>query len=122
MMSNAAIAYGYAINTLENRLKAHICELCGATDGKFYEVHHINKLKNLKGKKKWELAMIAKKRKTLIVCRKCHRSVIHKKDFFERAVTEPYTLRGVRTVPGEVCADLPQQCGKAALSYSTTSS
>lgn len=28
--------------------------------------------------------------------------------FFERAVTEPYTLRGVRTVPGEVCANLPQ--------------
>lgn len=78
-ISNAAIAYGYAVNTLENRLKAHTCELCGATDGKFYEVHHINKLKNLKGKKKWELAMIAKKRKTLIVCRKCHRSVIHKK-------------------------------------------
>lgn len=78
-ISNAAIAYGYAVNTLENRLKAHTCELCGATDGKFYEVHHISKLKNLKGKKKWELAMIAKKRKTLIVCRKCHRSVIHKK-------------------------------------------
>ena len=77
-VSNAAIAYGYAVNTLENRLKAHTCELCGTTDSKFYEVHHVNKLKNLKGKEKWELAMIAKKRKTLIVCRSCHRSVIHK--------------------------------------------
>ena len=78
-MSNAAIAYGYAVNTLENRLKAHICELCGTTDSKFYEVHHINKLKNLKGKERWEQAMIAKRRKTLIVCRNCHKSVIHKK-------------------------------------------
>jgi len=78
VISNAAIAYGYAVNTLENRLKAHTCELCGTTDSKFYEVHHVNKLKNLKGKEKWELAMIAKKRKTLIVCRSCHRSVIHK--------------------------------------------
>lgn len=78
MISNAAIVYGYAFNTLENRLKAHTCELCGTTDSKFYEVHHVNKLKNLKGKEKWELAMIAKKRKTLIVCRSCHRRVIHK--------------------------------------------
>ena len=38
----------------------------------------------------------------------------------EQAVTEPYTLRGVRTVPGEGGADLPQQCGKAVLPYSTT--
>lgn len=78
-ISNAAVVYGYAINTIENRLKAHICELCGSTDSKHYEVHHINKLKNLKGKENWELAMIAKKRKTLIVCRHCHRSVIHKR-------------------------------------------
>ena len=38
----------------------------------------------------------------------------------ERAVTEPYTLRGVRTVPGEGGANLPQQCDKAVLPYSTT--
>ena len=76
---NAAVVYGYAKNTLENRLKAHICELCGTTESDTYEVHHVNKLKNLKGKEKWEIAMIAKKRKTLIVCKNCHRSVIHKK-------------------------------------------
>lgn len=78
VISNAAIVYGYAVNTLENRLKAHICELCGATDSQFYEIHHVNKLKNLKGKEHWERVMIAKKRKTLVVCRHCHRSVIHK--------------------------------------------
>ena len=37
-----------------------------------YEVHHVNKLKNLKGKQAWEVAMIAKRRKTLVVCKKCH--------------------------------------------------
>ena len=78
-ISNAAIVYGYAVNTLENRLKAKVCELCGTTESDHYEVHHINKLKNLKGKERWEIAMIAKHRKTLVVCRECHRSIIHKK-------------------------------------------
>ena len=78
-ISNTAIVYGYAVNTLENRLKAKVCELCGTTESDHYEVHHINKLKNLKGKERWEIAMIAKHRKTLVVCRDCHRSIIHKK-------------------------------------------
>lgn len=78
-ISNAAVVYGYAVNTLENRLKAKVCELCGTTESDHYELHHINKLKNLKGKERWEIAMIAKHRKTLVVCRDCHRSIIHKK-------------------------------------------
>lgn len=78
-ISNAAVVYGYAVNTLENRLKAKVCELCGTTESDHYEVHHINKLKNLRGKERWEIAMIAKRRKTLVVCRDCHRSIIHKK-------------------------------------------
>ena len=78
-ISNAAIVYGYAVNTLENRLKAKVCELCGTTESDHYEIHHVNKLKNLKGKERWEIAMIAKRRKTLVVCRECHRSIIHKK-------------------------------------------
>ena len=78
-ISNAAVVYGYAVNTLENRLKAKVCELCGTTESDHYEVHHINKLKNLKGKERCEIAMIAKHRKTLVVCRDCHRSIIHKK-------------------------------------------
>lgn len=78
-ISNAAVVYGYAVNTLENRLKAKVCELCGTTESDHYEVHHINKLKNLKGKERWEIAMIAKHRRTIVVCRDCHRSIIHKK-------------------------------------------
>jgi protein-arginine kinase activator protein McsA len=76
-VSNAAIMYGFSINTLENRLKAKICELCGTTESDHYEIHHVNKLKNLKGKQAWEKMMIAKRRKTLVVCRNCHKE-IHK--------------------------------------------
>jgi group II intron reverse transcriptase/maturase len=79
IVSNTAIVHGYAVNTLEKRLKAKVCELCGTTESEHYEIHHVNKLKNLKGREKWEIAMIAKCRKTLAACRNCHRSIIHKK-------------------------------------------
>ena len=42
-----------------------------------YEVHHVNKVKNLKGKEPWEVVMIAKRRKTLVVCRDCHQKIHH---------------------------------------------
>lgn len=71
-ISNAAIIYGQSVTPLEKRLKARICELCGTTESERYEIHHINKLKNLKGKEPWEIAMLAKRRKTLIVCEHCH--------------------------------------------------
>jgi group II intron reverse transcriptase/maturase len=79
IISDAARIYGYSSNTLEKRLKEKRCELCGTTESNHYEIHHVNKLKNLKGKQKWEIAMIAKRRKTLVVCRDCHRKTIHKK-------------------------------------------
>ena len=76
-ISNAAVVYGYSRTTLEDRLKANVCELCGATDSDCYEIHHVNKIKNLKGKHQWELVMIAKRRKTLVVCKKCHYAIHH---------------------------------------------
>ena len=72
------IIFGYATNTIEKRLKAKACELCGRTDSPGYEIHHVNKVKNLKGKEPWERAMIAKRRKTLVVCEACHNE-IHRK-------------------------------------------
>lgn len=64
--------------TIDSRLKAYRCELCGyeGKDRK-YEVHHINKVKNLKGKEPWEVVMIAKRRKTLVVCHDCHQKIHH---------------------------------------------
>lgn len=72
---NAAVINTTAITTLESRLMAKVCELCGTTESDHYEVHHVNKLKNLTGKKMWEIVMLAKHRKTLVVCRKCHHKI-----------------------------------------------
>ena len=59
-----------------HRLSARVCELCGKTNVPL-EIHHVNKVKHLKGKQLWELAMIAKKRKTLAVCKDCHHKIHH---------------------------------------------
>lgn len=72
---NTAVEYGYSRNTLEQRLKAKVCELCGTTESNQFEIHHVNKIKNLKGKQLWEVIMIAKRRKTLVVCQKCHLAI-----------------------------------------------
>lgn len=40
-------------------------------------------------------------------------------NFNERTITEPYTLRGVSTVPEEGGTNLSQQCDKAVLPYFT---
>lgn len=72
---NAYVIHMNSITTFESRLKAHICELCGTTEAQHYEVHHVNKLKNLKGKQFWEKVMIAKRRKTIVVCRECHHKI-----------------------------------------------
>lgn len=61
----------YGFNELDKRISAKKCEFCGAENIAF-EIHHINKLKNLKGKELWEKVMISRKRKTLVVCKKCH--------------------------------------------------
>lgn len=62
---------------LVQRLQANECELCGVMEK--CDVHHIRKLANLKerwrGKKEkpdWVVRMIALRRKTLVVCEKCH--------------------------------------------------
>jgi len=56
---------------LTQRLLANQCEWCGTKHGSM-EVHHIKKLKDLKGKAKWEKNMIARRRKTLVLCHECH--------------------------------------------------
>lgn len=63
--------------TFDARLKAKVCELCGRTDADRYEIHHVNKVKNLKGKEPWEQIMIAKRRKTMVVCCDCHQQIHH---------------------------------------------
>jgi len=74
-MDNSKITFGCSVNSFESRLKAKRCELCGTTESKHYEIHHIHKLKDLKGKNAWERAMIAKRRKTMVLCRSCHHKI-----------------------------------------------
>lgn len=69
--------YSHDVTTLESRLKAKICEVCGCTENDRYEIHHVNKVKNFKGKSEWEKIMIAKRRKTIVVCHKCHMAIHH---------------------------------------------
>lgn len=73
---NAGYINSYSRTTLEDRLSAKVCELCGKSDIPL-EIHHVNKVKNLKGKHLWEIVMISKKRKTLAVCKDCHHKIHH---------------------------------------------
>ena len=59
--------------SMMDRLQARRCEYCGATDD--LQMHHVRKLKDLKGKEDWEKHMIARRRKTLAVCVNCHRKI-----------------------------------------------
>jgi len=74
-LKNAELFNGYSKTTFESRLAAKSCELCGSTDAEHYEVHHTRRVKDLKGKALWEQVMIAKRRKTMVVCRVCHKTI-----------------------------------------------
>jgi len=63
---------------LLQRVLANSCELCGSREK--VEVHHIRKLADLekpgrREKPAWVKHMAARRRKTLIVCRKCHEQI-----------------------------------------------
>ncbi len=65
-------------NELIKRLLADNCELCGSKEQ--VEVHHIRKLAdlNVKGRRekpRWMQIMAARRRKTLITCRRCHENI-----------------------------------------------
>ena len=64
---------------LVDRLLAQECELCGSTAQ--VEVHHVRKLKDLvsqyrrKEKPAWVVRMAQIRRKTLVVCKRCHHDI-----------------------------------------------
>ena len=70
------VMFTVSITSLADQLKANKCELCGAEDIEL-EMHHINKLKNITGKSQWEKLMMARRRKTIAVCKKCHNTIHH---------------------------------------------
>lgn len=60
--------------SLIDRLKATTCEWCGKTNIPL-EMHHIRRIKDLRGKAKWEKWMIGRRRKTVALCHECHRDL-----------------------------------------------
>ena len=67
---------------LLTRLLAGKCELCHCMAD--LEAHHVNKLKSLRkrwqdkrNKPKWVEHMIARRRKTIVICHKCHQQITH---------------------------------------------
>jgi RNA-directed DNA polymerase len=69
MPKTAYLRFGRS--TLEQRLKASICESCGK-EGGYFEIHHVRKLKDLQGKQWWKQVMSYRKRKTMVLCVECH--------------------------------------------------
>ena len=63
--------YSAELTGLMKRRQANKCEWCGAENVPL-EIHHVRKLKDLSGKKQWEIAMIGRKRKTMALCIDCH--------------------------------------------------
>jgi group II intron reverse transcriptase/maturase len=86
-----------------DRLNAQICEYCGQEDG-YFEVHHVRKLSDMKdGKEKWQKLMIARQRKTMVLCVECH-DLLHagklpswRSSMYERS-GEPCAVNTARTV------------------------
>jgi hypothetical protein len=65
-------------NELIHRLLAGCCEICEATTD--LEVHHIRKLADLnkpgrREKPSWVRLMAMRRRKTLVICRRCHEDI-----------------------------------------------
>src|SRR6266513_658000 len=65
---------------LVHRLLAGFCELCGSP--KDVEVHHVQAMRKLheypgRPKPAWVKRMIALKRKTLLLCKRCHEATEH---------------------------------------------
>ncbi|WP_330937800.1 reverse transcriptase domain-containing protein [Bacillus amyloliquefaciens] len=61
----------YNRTSLIDRLLAEKCEWCNSTNVPLV-IHHVRKLKDLKGKKRWEKRMVERKRKTMALCKDCH--------------------------------------------------
>lgn len=66
------IRFTYSRTELIAKMEAKVCEFCGAST-EDVEVHHIRKLKDIqKGQEAWKVMMRARKRKTMVLCSKCH--------------------------------------------------
>lgn len=75
---NPQPVWNYKRTELLQRLLADECELCGSQS--CVEVHHVRALKSLRRTGRamlpsWAQTMIARRRKTLVVCKPCHANI-----------------------------------------------
>src|SRR5262249_45593532 len=75
VLQDQRLRYAPVRSEVVTRLLAQQCEVCGATEK--LEVHHIRKLADLtvKGRREkpvWAKRMAARRRKTLVLCQRCH--------------------------------------------------
>lgn len=61
--------------SIRARLATGICELCGKKTDEPMEVHLIPSIKTLQGEELWKQIMRNKRRKTLVVCSDCHKTI-----------------------------------------------
>ncbi|AJA67293.1 Retron-type reverse transcriptase [Myroides sp. A21] len=69
-LDKESIIYHANRTSLIDRLKAEKCEICGEQGA--LDMHHVRKLENLDGKGYADKLMIARRRKTIVLCRSCH--------------------------------------------------
>jgi len=72
-VDNPILTYQFTGRTeLLERMQARRCEYCEKEEG-YFEIHHVRMLADIdKGKEPWEKLMIARRRKTLVLCIECH--------------------------------------------------
>lgn len=109
-LDNSKPIYHSGRTSLIDRLKAQKCEICGAAET--LDMHHVGKLKDLDGKGFADKLMMARRRKTIALCRSCHLKT-HAGSIDRSFNGEPDTLRGVRPVRGRAFENLPLKNGKA---------
>jgi group II intron reverse transcriptase/maturase len=78
ILNDQPFVYKGGHSELLQRLEADTCELCGSHE--HIEVHHIRKLADLHKKGRtapppWVVRMAKYRRKTLVICRECHRAI-----------------------------------------------
>ena len=61
--------------SIRARLASGICELCGKRTDEPMEVHLVPSIKNLQGEELWKQIMRNQRRKTLVVCSDCHKTI-----------------------------------------------
>lgn len=74
-----------------DRLKAQVCEYCGA-QGRPCEVHHVRRLVDMKGTELWQQVAAARRRKRVVLCRPCHRA-LHAGKLTRKQVTDTQDRR-----------------------------